>query len=145
MFEEQNGMTASERLFQRLDVAVFQITKANIRTMSEAMELDSDQIEQRYREWLFILTVPNAPINPDEHWREVHSLGPEWCGLARIGVRCAWMGTSEAEVERLLPEQKQIQGMHGVNYGTETLHARLVIRRSSCLKLNPKSSDKFSH
>jgi hypothetical protein len=38
------------------------------------------------------------------------------------------MGTSEAEVERLLREQKHVQGMHDKNYGTETLHARLVLR-----------------
>jgi hypothetical protein len=34
------------------------------------------------------------------------------------------MGTSEAEVERRLEEQQDSQG----RYGTETLHARLVLR-----------------
>jgi hypothetical protein len=92
------------------------------------MELDSDQIEQQCPEWLFTSTVPDAPINPDEHWLEVHSLGQEWCGRARIGVRDASMGTSGSEMERLLREQKQIQAMHGVNYGTETMHARPVMR-----------------
>jgi hypothetical protein len=128
---EQSSKTLTERLSQRLDVRALHTAIATIRKVSEALELDPDQIEQKYREWLFTLNVPDSPADTEQHWREVHSLGPEWCGLARIGLRYASMGTSEAEVERLLREQKHVQGMHGTNYGTETLHARLVLRHDN--------------
>jgi hypothetical protein len=45
--------------------------------------------------------------------------------------RYASIGTSEAPAERLLSEQKDIQGPHGVNFGIEKLHARLVGRHIS--------------
>jgi hypothetical protein len=38
------------------------------------------------------------------------------------------MGTSEAEVDRRLCEQKDLQGRHGVNFGTQVLHSHLAIR-----------------
>jgi hypothetical protein len=126
--EEQNLLTINERLSQRLDIGGLHTAIGNLRKMAEAMALDANQIEQRYRDWLFTLAMPDIPVDSDADWREVHSLGPEWHGLARLGLRCASMGTSEAEVERLLREQMQVQGVHGVNYGTETLHVRLGLR-----------------
>jgi hypothetical protein len=80
------------------------------------------------REWLFTASIPDVPELPEPHGREVHARNPEWKDLARIGVRCANMGVSEPDVEKLIGEQQQIQGPHGVNFGTDTLHARLVLR-----------------
>jgi hypothetical protein len=55
-------------------------------------------------------------------------MAPEWREMARIGVTYASIETSEAFLDRLLGEQKEIQGHHGVNFGTETFQARLVLR-----------------
>jgi hypothetical protein len=60
---------------------------------------------------------PERSLIHCEPWRNV-----------RIGLKYASIGTSEASVERLLSEQKAAQGPYGVNFGTETLHARLVAR-----------------
>jgi hypothetical protein len=59
---------------------------------------------------------------------ESHSFTPEWCSLARISIRYVSIETSEGDIEQLLREQKDIQGLSGVNFGSETLYARLCIR-----------------
>jgi hypothetical protein len=45
-----------------------------------------------------------------------------------IDVRYAPVATSEADVEKILGEQPELQGAYGVNYGADTLHAQLVLR-----------------
>jgi hypothetical protein len=128
ILEEQSNMEVSERLAARLDRGAFQMACSQIRHMASALQLNPDEIEARFRAWLFTAEVPDAPTITDSHWREVHSIDEKWVGMARIGVRYASIATSEAEVERLFRERQDVQGMHGVNFGTHTLDARLVLR-----------------
>jgi hypothetical protein len=111
-----------------LDAGAYQIAKREISAMASALGMAVDMLIKRFDEWLFTLNVPDAPTDPHCHWREVHSISPDWTELARISLRYASIGTNEASVERLIGEQKPIQGPHGVNYGTETPHAHLVLR-----------------
>jgi hypothetical protein len=46
-----------------------------------------------------------------------------------IGMRYASVATSEADFDRILAEQQELQGAHRVNYGTNALHARLILRQ----------------
>jgi hypothetical protein len=125
---DQYHMSTNERLGTRLDAGALPIAIHEIRSIAAALEMDADSIERQLRDWIFTLKIAGAPTLPDRHWRNVHAQGPEWHDLARLGMRYVSMGTSEAEVERLLGEQQDIQGRHGTNYGTESLHARLVLR-----------------
>jgi hypothetical protein len=124
----QQILSFGDRLGHGLDVGVFPVACEEIRKTSAALSMNAAHIEEKFPEWLFTDHVPQTSVNSDAHWREVHAMGADWRDLARIGVRYASIGTSEADVERLLREQKDIQGLHGVNYGTETLHARLCLR-----------------
>jgi hypothetical protein len=96
--------------------------------MASALDLNRDQIGEKLMRGLFTDEIPNAPITSDLHWRRIHAIDETWTGLARIGVRYASIATSEADVGRRLGEQKDVQGFHGVNFGSQTLHARLVSR-----------------
>jgi hypothetical protein len=129
--DQQWATTINERLCSRLDTGAFHIAQAQVRQMAGALGMDPDEASDKLGEWLFTLEIPDAPTIPDLHWREVHARHPKWKDLARIGIRYASMATSEATVERILGEQQEVQGAHGVNYGTETLHARLVLRHET--------------
>jgi hypothetical protein len=126
----QRALNLADRLNQSLEMGAFCMAIKRVKHMAEALGIDQNELEIRLREWLFTQSVPDIQGCPDQHWREVHAQSPAWRNLARIGVRYATIGTSEAEVERLIGEQQEIQGQHGVNFGTDTLHARLVVRHA---------------
>jgi hypothetical protein len=128
--EQQYAATVNERLSTRLDVGAFHTAQRQVREMASALGMEADNVANQLGEWLFTLEIPDAPTIPDLHWRDVHARHPKWRDLARIGIRYASIATSEAAVERILGEQQEVQGLHGVNYGTETLHARLVLRHA---------------
>jgi hypothetical protein len=96
--------------------------------MASPLDLKPDQIEEKLMRWLFTDEISNASTRSDLHWRRVHAIDETWTGLARIGVQYASMATSEADVERRLGEQKDVQGFHGVSSRTQNLHTRLVLK-----------------
>jgi hypothetical protein len=124
---EQDTLIFNERLLIPLERGVLQVAITQVRSRASALDLNPDQIEEMLMRWLFPDEIPNAPTTSDLHWRRVHAINETWTGLARIGVRYASIATSEADAERRLGEQKDVQ-IHGVNFGTQTLHARLVLR-----------------
>jgi hypothetical protein len=126
--ENQFAATINERFSARLDMGAFHIAKHEGRQMAMTLGMDADQITVKFRDWLFILEIPDAPTVPDLHSREVRARHPDLRDFVGIGVRYVSAVTSEADVERILGEQQELQGTHGVNYGTDTLHARLVLR-----------------
>jgi hypothetical protein len=129
MLDEQEALTPIERVSQRLDLGAFRTACQQIQVQANSFNLpNAENSLTAFTSWVFTRDVYDAPTNSNLHWREVHALGPPWIGLARIGLRFTSSGTSEADVERMIGEQQQIQGDFGVNYGTETLHARLVLR-----------------
>jgi hypothetical protein len=125
---KQLSMTLSERFLEPLDEGAFHIALRKVKEMATTLGMDPERIEKRFRKWLFTNQVPDAPTIANLHWREVHAIGEKWHDLARIGVRYASLATSEADVERLLGEREDVQGAHGVNFGTQTLDARLALR-----------------
>jgi hypothetical protein len=124
----QFQLTPSERLAARLDDGAWNVAVSRVREVAADLEMVPERVGKKFRSWLFKGKVPDCPTEADLHWRTVHALGAVWEDLARIGVRYAAMATSEAEVERLLSVQKDVQGIHGVHFGTATLDARLFLR-----------------
>jgi hypothetical protein len=125
---EQDTLTLNERLLIPLERGVLQVAITQVRSIARALDLNPDQIEEKLMPWLFTDEIPNTPTTSNLHWRTVHAIDETWTGFARIGVRDASIATSEADVERLLGEQKDVQGFHGINFGTQTFHARLALR-----------------
>jgi hypothetical protein len=129
--DEQMDKTLNECRKLRLDRGAFHIALARIREMASTLGLSPDDIEHALRDWLFTNKLSDTPTISDLHWGEVHSItqsGRAGQGIARIGFRDASLGTSDADVELLLGEREDVQGMHGVNFGTQTLDARLFLR-----------------
>jgi hypothetical protein len=126
--EQQFAAMINERPSAKLETRAFHIAEHEVRQMAAVLGMDADQIALKLRDWLFTLEIIDAPTIPDLHWREVHGRHPAWRDFARIDVHYASVATSETDVERILGEQQELQGAHGVNYGTDTLHARLVLR-----------------
>jgi hypothetical protein len=46
---------------------------------------------------------------------------------AHVALHFIILGPSDAETERTLSVQRSLQGLHGTNYRTGTLHARLLL------------------
>jgi hypothetical protein len=113
---------------------LFQVALKEMRSKADQLQLNADEVEATFRSWMFDSKVPTVPLEAAENWREVHLWPQEWHGLSKIGLRYASIGTSEDPVERLLSEQEDVQGAHGVNFGTETLHSRLCTRHAAYLK-----------
>jgi hypothetical protein len=73
---------------------------------------------------------PIDAIDPDAFWRRSHGLGNEYKEISCVSLGFITLGPSEGTVERLLSQQKTIQGIHGINYQLETIHARLTLHVS---------------
>jgi hypothetical protein len=106
---ERYGMLSNRRPSTTLDARTLSIAIGEIRDVATALEMDSDDVDKRFRNWIFALKIPRAPTRPDQYWRNVHTQVLDWHKLARIIVRYASMRTNEAEVEQLPSEQPDIQ------------------------------------
>jgi hypothetical protein len=99
-----------------------------------AKDLGCEGAEQRIRNWLGdkfdknLMELLNCREKPDPYWRKLFcQAGSVWQSASQIAMRFISAGTSEAEVERTLSRQKDIQGLHGTNFGTAILDARLTL------------------
>jgi hypothetical protein len=119
----EQTLTVNEQLSEATKRDAFTIALGRAKAIAATLDLDAEPVEMGLRVWLFTVSIPDVPELPDPRWREAHARNPEWKDLAWIGVRYARMGVSEVDVERLIGEQHQIQGPHGVNLGTEMLRA----------------------
>jgi hypothetical protein len=123
------------------------IAQKRVRDMQRAMGLmgkDGEETDfgQLLETWLFDLPMTNGNQFNDkqdcwkanEYWRTVfRDHGEPWVGFCKVVMHFVTLGTSEAEVERTLRQQKDIQGRYGTNYGTDTLDARITLRSLSAL------------
>jgi hypothetical protein len=71
----------------------------------------------------------SGDVHPDSYWREYHGRSDERASLARVALRFITLGCSEADIERLLSRQKQIQQQFGTNSRTDTLQARHLLHQ----------------
>jgi len=69
-------------------------------------------------------------LNRSMYWPSVRAEGDPYHELATIAPTFISLHASGAEVERTLTLQENIQGIHGISYGTETRHARLVLHKT---------------
>ena len=87
-------------------------------------------IEEKFRLWIYAdrsdtPTKFSIGQSPDTIWRRVPAFCEEWRQFADVSLRLVTIGTSEADCERSLSRQKDIQGLHTTNVRTETLETRL--------------------
>jgi hypothetical protein len=70
-----------------LHLKVYQIARAEIQSVAEALQLDSQAIEPMLRRWLFTFEILETLIGSDWPRREIHAMGPEWRDFTRIELR----------------------------------------------------------
>jgi hypothetical protein len=73
----------------------------------------------------------DPPTIPDLHSRDVRAPHSESKDLAGIGMPSVSIANSEADVERILDEQQEVQEPHGVNFGMEMFRSVHVRRHET--------------
>jgi hypothetical protein len=123
------------------------IAERQVRAMQEGLGLmgrDGEETDFRKILGIWLLEEPGKDgnffsdsvelWNPSNYWRRVFRDGKKpWTDFCQMAMHFVSLGTSEAEVERTLRRQKDIQGRYGTNFGTDTLDARLALRDRDCL------------
>jgi hypothetical protein len=132
--ESQRRLDLVSRLRQNVIDGIVPIAYRAIMDVAIPLQCKRD-VTKDFERWLFDADAPERPfpddsLNPNMYWRSMHAKGDQSHELSMIALRFISLAASEAEVERTLSLQKNIQGLHGTNYGTETLHARLVLHKT---------------
>jgi hypothetical protein len=96
--------------------------------MASTAQMTPDETEAKFWDCPFTRDIHDSPIDANFHLRKVQSLNTPQADMVRVGVQYESFATSETEVERLLGERKDVQGMHAVNFKTQTLDSRLFLR-----------------
>jgi hypothetical protein len=118
----------AHRLLRNLLDGILISVQAPIGEQSQCLGYAPDRILEFFREWWTADDVGNPDSHSDEYWRQYHGRSDAQGQLAHVALRFITLGCSEADIERLLSEQRHVQGVQGTNDRTETLQARELLR-----------------
>jgi hypothetical protein len=99
-----------------------------IHQVCQSLGYPAEEIMTSFHDWWADGTVRDEGQHPDAYWRQFHGCSDACGRFAHVALRFITLGCSEAEIERLLSEQRHLQGVHGTNYRTDTLQARELLR-----------------
>jgi hypothetical protein len=130
VLEEEFAISLDERLNRNLADGILVRIREPIIRQALHLRYGPDQVLNLFDIWW---TGADGEISFDVHadvyWREFHGRSDELARLAHVALRFVTLGCSEADIERLLSRQKQIQRQFGTNYRTDTLQARMILHR----------------
>ena len=121
-------------LEQLFNVPVYEPTFATalfeIARVGQALGVPAEYCEEKLRSWLYgdrrrTPTQSAIGLSPDTIWRRAPANNEEWRHFSDIALRFITIGASEADCERSLSKQRDIQGLHTTNIRMDTLDARL--------------------
>ena len=124
----------STTIQELLEVPVFEYSFANsfeeIKRVGQLLGLDARYMYSCFRTWLYedrtkTPTGHEIGQSPDMIWRRTPSIDDRWRDFAKLCLRFVTIGTSEADCERSLSRQRQVQGLNTTNITTELLEARM--------------------
>ena len=106
------------------------VALAELTDMGRRLGVPPNEVEEKFRTWIYCPrsdspTRYSVGESPNTIWRRVPAISEDWRQFADVALRFVTMGTSEADCERSLSRQKDIQGLHTTNIRVETLEARL--------------------
>jgi hypothetical protein len=130
VLEQEASTPIEERLNRDLLAGVLQTAQEQIVQLCQPLGYPPDDIVNLFHKWWQEADVGDHDLTPDDYWREYHGQSTALGRLAHIALRFVTLGCSEADIERLLSEQKHLQGIHGTNYRMDTLQAREVLRET---------------
>lgn len=98
--------------------------------MGGILGVDQDYMREKMAVWLFAPreetpTYHDIGHSPDTIWRRAPANCEHWRPFAEVALRFTTISTSEADCERMLSRQKDIQGIRTSNIRTQLLDARL--------------------
>ena len=107
----------------------------SLASVGEMQGLDEEYIYNVFRSWLFSdrahsPTRLERRCSPDVIWRRAPAHEESWRGISMVALRYVTLGASEADCERSLSAQKNIQGLHTTKVGIDLLESRLRARYS---------------
>ena len=117
-----------------LDVSVYNYThEAVFNEMARVgaiLDIPREYVHNCLCEWLYSdrRTTPtgyDVTASPDTIWRRVPVVNNNWRDFAGLALRFVTISTSEADCERSLSRQRDVQGLHTCNISAELLEARL--------------------
>ena len=108
----------------------FSVVSDELVRMGEILCIEPDYIRERLRVWLFAPreetpTCHDVAQSPDTIWRRVPANSEDWRSFAELALRFVTISTSEADCERMLSRQRDLQGLRTSSIRTELLDARL--------------------
>lgn len=118
----------------RLNVDIYKFSHAKalreIVRVGRLFGVEEGYIQDKLSVWLYGRreenpTSPNVGHSPDKIWRCVPASCEDWRQFAEIALRFVTISTSEADCERLLSRQRDIQGIRTSNIRAELLEALL--------------------
>ena len=117
-----------------LGVSVYDYTHeaafTEIARVGTILGISQEYMHECFCQWLYSdrSTTPtkyDITSSPNTIWRRVPVVNSRWRDFARLALRFVTVSTSEADCERSLSLQKDIQGLHTCNITTDLLEARM--------------------
>ena len=108
----------------------FSVAFTEIKRLGEILEIDERYLYERYRTWVFerrsdTPTCHEIGESPDHIWRRVPAVDNGWRDFSEIALRLVTITTSEADCERSLSRQRDVQGIRTSVISTDLLEARM--------------------
>lgn len=109
----------------------------------EMLELTGERIEERFDAYLFSdpVELPFGSIigrNPNLFWRSVPLFASDWKAFSSLALTLISLSCSEADVERLISRQRDVQGMRTTNVHISTIEARMRIQMAGFAQLEER-------
>jgi hypothetical protein len=125
---EEFDVPLVDRLLRNLLDGILDCVQVPVDRLCQALAYPTDEILTSFHERWADGSVEDQGQHPDAYWRQFHGHSDALGRFAHVALRFITLGCSEADIERLLSEQRHLQGVHGTHYRTDTLHAREVLR-----------------
>ena len=103
---------------------------AEITRIGRILGIEECYIQEKFSAWLYAPredtpTALNVGQSPDIIWRCVPANCEDWRQFAEVALRFVTIATSEADCERMLSRQKDVQGIRTSNIRTDLLETLL--------------------
>lgn len=108
----------------------FEMAFRSLVSLGQMQGLEEEYVYEVFRSWIFTdrarsPTRLERGCSPDVIWRRAPAHDERWRDFSMIALRYVTLGTSEADCERSLSAQKNIQGLHTTKIGIDLLESRL--------------------
>ena len=95
--------------------------------------LTAEEIEDKFNTYLFAdpetLTFGSRiGMDPNSFWRSIPDYDGTWRAFSCLALMLISLSCSEADVERLISRQRDVQGVHATNMRVDTIEARMRIQ-----------------